>query len=107
MFALKLSHFSQAEIKESVLTEPDTRKLIPDAELVGAINDLEREAWVSFKKVISKSLDKNKNQITKKGVPLQYKSQIHFSDLHLEFLHKEPVYEGNGKLVPEMLEYGY
>lgn len=66
MFALKLSRFSQAEIKEAVFTEPDTRKLIPDAELVGAINDLEHEAWVSFKNVISQSLDKNKNPNYKK-----------------------------------------
>ena len=57
----KFPSLSEAKLKEGIFTGPDIRKLISDTEFDNTMNDLERQAWVSFKEVVCKFLGNNKD----------------------------------------------
>jgi hypothetical protein len=56
----KFPHSSEVKLKESVLVGPDIRKLIFDVE-VFTLTEREREAWITFKRVVAKFLGNSKD----------------------------------------------
>jgi hypothetical protein len=59
-FEKKFPHLSEVKIKESVFIGPDIKKLIFDVE-VFTLTELEREAWITFTRVIAKFLGNSKD----------------------------------------------
>ena len=57
------SGLSEAKLKEVVITGPNIRKLISDANFGGVMNNLEQKTRVSFREVISNFLGTNYKQI--------------------------------------------
>ncbi|XP_023240308.1 uncharacterized protein LOC111638783 [Centruroides sculpturatus] len=74
---------------------PDIRKLISNTELLSAMNNKERDAWIAFKAIISKFLGINKNPDYKEIVEnllIKYRElgcnmslKEHFLNLHLDY----------------------
>jgi hypothetical protein len=54
---------SEAELKEGVFVGPDTRKLVFDEDFFLTMTEVEREAWIAFKSVVTKLLG-NKKALT-------------------------------------------
>lgn len=54
---------SEANLKEDIFTGSDIIKLISDSELDFAMNNLEKETWVSFKKFLGDNNNTNYNEI--------------------------------------------
>ena len=94
----KFPSLSEAKLKEGIFIGPDIMKLISDLEFDNTMNDLERQAWVSFKEVVCKSLGNNKDPDYKeivKNLLVHYKElgcnmslKVHFLDSHLEYFPK-------------------
>jgi hypothetical protein len=55
----KFPHLSEAKLKEGVFVGPDIRKLIFDEDFLLAMTEVEREAWIAFKSVVTKFLRNN------------------------------------------------
>lgn len=91
----KFPSLSEAKLKEGIFTGPDIRKLISDTEFDNTMNDLERQAWVSFKEVVCKFLGNNKDpdyEEIVRNLLVHYKElgcnmslKVHFLDSHLEY----------------------
>ena len=52
---------SEAKIKEGIFVGPDIRKLMSDEKFDEKLNDIELQAWQSFKEVVTKFLGNNKS----------------------------------------------
>jgi hypothetical protein len=51
---------SDAKLKEGVLVGPDIRKIIFDEYFLLTMIEVEREAWIAFKSVVTRFLGNNK-----------------------------------------------
>jgi hypothetical protein len=47
---------SEVKLKEGIFVGPDTRKLMFDEVLLLTMTEVEREAWIAFKSVVTKWL---------------------------------------------------
>jgi hypothetical protein len=54
-------HLSEAKLKEGVFVGPDTRELIFDSDFLLTMTEVEREAWIAFRSVVTKFLGNNKD----------------------------------------------
>jgi hypothetical protein len=52
---------SEAELKEGIFVGPDIRKLMFDEDFLVTMTEVEREAWIAFRSVVTKLLGKNKD----------------------------------------------
>jgi hypothetical protein len=52
---------SEAKLKEGVFVGPDIRKLMFGEDFLLTMTEVEREAWIAFKSVVTKFLGNNKN----------------------------------------------
>jgi hypothetical protein len=50
------SHLSEAKLKADVFVGPDIRKLMFDEDFLLTMTEVEREAWIAFKSVVTKFL---------------------------------------------------
>lgn len=91
----KFPSLSDAKIKEGIFVGPDVRKLMKDPEFVAALNDVEKEAWLSFVEVTKNFLGNYKSpqyvNIVKSMLQAYQKMgckmslKIHFLQSHLDF----------------------
>jgi hypothetical protein len=93
-----LPHLSEAKLKEDVFVGPDIRKLIFNEDFLLTMTEVEREAWIAFKSVVTKFLGNNKDPdyvtivatMVEKfkvfGCLMSFK--IHFLNSHLDFFPK-------------------
>jgi hypothetical protein len=94
----KSPHLSEAKLKEDVFVGPDIRKLMFNENFLLMMTEVEREAWISFKRVVTKFLGNNKdpdyvtivaNMLEKfKVLGCLMSLKIHFLNLHLDFFPK-------------------
>jgi len=56
----KLPNVSDTKIKEGIFIGPQIRELMQDKELIEDLNDSERNAWLSFKKICKDFLGNHK-----------------------------------------------
>jgi hypothetical protein len=56
----KFPHLSEAKLKESIFIGPGARKPMFDEDFL-LITEVEREAWIAFKSVVTKFLGNNKD----------------------------------------------
>jgi hypothetical protein len=57
----KFPPLSEAKLKQGVFVGPDIRKLMFDADFLLTMTEVEREAWIAFKRVVTKFLGNNKD----------------------------------------------
>jgi hypothetical protein len=57
----KFPHLSEAKLKEVMFVGPDIRKLMFDEDFLLTMTEVEREAWIAFKSVVTKFLGNNKD----------------------------------------------
>jgi hypothetical protein len=88
---------SEAKLKEGVFVGPDLRKLIFDEDFLLTATEVEREAWIAFRSVVTKFLGNNKdpdyvtivNMLEKlKVLGCLMSLKIHFLNLHLDIFPK-------------------
>jgi hypothetical protein len=60
-FAKRFPHLSEAKLKEGVFVGPDIRKLMFDEDFLLTMTEVEREAWIAFRSVVTKFLRNNKD----------------------------------------------
>jgi hypothetical protein len=94
----KFPHSSEAKLKERVLVGPDIGKLMFDEDFLLTMTEVEREAWIAFKSVVTKFLGNNKdpdyvtvvaNMLEKfKALGCLMNLKIHFLNSHLDFFPK-------------------
>jgi hypothetical protein len=88
-------HLSEAKLKEGFFVGPDIRKLMFDEDFLLTMTELERDAWIAFKRVVAKLLGNNKdpdyvtifaNMLEKfKVLGCLMSLKVHFLNSHLEF----------------------
>jgi hypothetical protein len=54
-------HLSEAKLKEGVFVGPDKRKLMFDEDFLLTMTEVERQAWIAFKSVVTKFLGNKKD----------------------------------------------
>jgi len=91
----KYPNVSDAKIKEGVFLGPQTRELMQDKQFDEDLNETERSAWLSFKRIYEDLLGNRKAanyQDIVQGLLTSYKAmgcnmslKIHFLELHLDF----------------------
>lgn len=74
---------SEANLKEDAFTGSDIIKLISDSELDGAMNNLEQETWVSFKKFLGDNNNTNYNVILE-SLLVKFKMSLRVHSLYLD-----------------------
>ena len=91
----KFSALSNAKIKEGIFDGPQMRTLLNDPTFITKMNEIEKAAWLSFKKVVENFLDNHKSEnyrqivddmlshFQKLGCLMSYK--IHFLHSHLDY----------------------
>lgn len=91
----KFPSLSDAKIKEGIFVGPDVRKLMKDPEFLAVLNDVEKEAWLSFVEVTKNFLGNHKSPqyvnivktmlkaYQKMGCKMSLK--IHFLQSHFNF----------------------
>jgi hypothetical protein len=52
---------SERKLKEGIFVGPNTRELIFDEDFLLTTTEGEREAWIAFKRVVTKFLENNKD----------------------------------------------
>jgi hypothetical protein len=90
----KLLHLSEAKLNEGTFIDPDIRKLMFNEDFLLTMSEVEREAWIAFKCVVTKFLENNKDShyvtivanVLEKFKALRLK--IHFLKSHLDFFSK-------------------
>jgi hypothetical protein len=90
-----IPHLSKAKLKAGVFVGPDIRKLMFNEYFLLAMTEVEREAWIAFKSVVTKFLGNNKdpdyvtilaNMLEKfKVLGCLMSLKIRFLNLHLDF----------------------
>lgn len=91
----KFPHLSEAKLKEGVFVGPDIRKMMFDCNFEAKMTTKEKEAWISFKQVVTKFLGNVKdpnyelivaNMIDKfKNLGCLMSLKVHFLHAHLDF----------------------
>jgi len=91
----KFPHLSEAKLKEGVFVGPDIRKMMFDSSFEATMSIKEKEAWISFKEVVTNFLGNVKapnyelivaNMIDKfKTLGCLMSLKIHFLHNHLDF----------------------
>jgi hypothetical protein len=91
-------HLSEAKLDEGVFVGPAIRKLMFDKDFLLTMTEVEREAWIAFKSVVTKFLGSNKdpdyltivaNMLEKfKVLGCLMSLKIHFLNSHLDFFPK-------------------
>ena len=91
----KFPNVSDAKIKEGIFTGPHIRELMQDQQFDEELNETERNAWLSFKRIRKNFLGNHKaanyhvvvqDLLTSyKGVGCSTSLKIHFLDSHLIF----------------------
>ena len=91
----KFPHLSEAKLKEGVFVGPDIRKMMFDSNFENKMTTKEKEAWTSFKQVVTKFLGNVKDPNYKLIVPNmidKFKKlgclmslKVHFLHSHLDF----------------------
>jgi hypothetical protein len=86
---------SEAKLKEGVFVGPDIRKPIFDEDFLLTMTEVEREAWIAFRRVVTKFLGNSKDPdcVTVVANVLEIfkvlgclmSLKIHFLKLHLDF----------------------
>ena len=100
MLCQKFPTLSEAKLKEDIFVGPDIRKLISDTELDHTMNELERQAWVSFKEVVCKFLGNNKDPNYKEIVK---NLLVHYKELGCNMSLKIPFLDSNLEYFPKNL----
>jgi hypothetical protein len=90
---------SEAKLKEGLFVGPDIRKLMFDEDFLLAMTEVEREAWIAFRSVVTKVLGNNKgpnyitiveNMLEKlKVLRCLMGLKIHFFNSHLDFFFRK------------------
>jgi hypothetical protein len=52
---------SEAKLKEDFFVGPDIRKLVFDEDFLLTMTEVEREAWIAFRSVVTKFMGNNKD----------------------------------------------
>ena len=91
----KFPNVSDAKIKEGMFTEPQIRQLMQDRQFDEDLNETERSAWLSFKRICKDFLGNHKAanyQDVVQDLLTSYKAmgcnmslKIHFVESHLDF----------------------
>jgi hypothetical protein len=91
----KFLHLLEAKLKEGFFIGPDKRKLMFNEDFLLMMTEVEREAWIAFKCVVTKFLGNNKdpdyvtivaNMLEKfKVLACLMSLKIHFLNSHLDF----------------------
>jgi hypothetical protein len=91
----RFPHLSEAKPKEGVFFGPDIRKLMFDEDFPLTVTEVEREAWIDFRSVVTKFIGNNKdhdcittiaNMLEKfKVLECLMSLKIHFLNPHLGF----------------------
>lgn len=91
----KFPHISEAKLKEGIFVGPDIRKMMFDINFESTMTFNEKEAWVSFKQVVTKFLGNKKDPgyvsiVANMLKKFQYLGclmslKIHFLDSHLDY----------------------
>jgi len=91
----KFPNLSDAEIKEGIFIGPQIRELMPDKQFDEDLNETERNAWLSFKRICKDFLGNHKAvnyQDVVQDLLTLYKAmgcnmslKIHFLESHLDF----------------------
>ncbi|BFZ15669.1 hypothetical protein BsWGS_18707 [Bradybaena similaris] len=86
---------SEAKLKEGVFVGPDIRKMMKDDIFEASMNVAEKEAWLSFKEVVTKFLGNHKdpnfkyivaNMLTKlKTLGCSMSFKLHFLNSHVDY----------------------
>ena len=90
----KFPKLSEAKIKEGIFDGPQIRMLLNDSDFINEMNEIEKAAWLSFKKVVKNFLGIRKNEKYKEIVEEMLKNfqtlgclmnlKIHFLHSHLD-----------------------
>jgi hypothetical protein len=88
-------HFSEAKLKEGLFVGPDITKLMFDEDVLLTMTEVERDAWIAFKRFVTKYLENNKDPdyvTTVANMLEEFKVlgclmslKIHFLNSHLDF----------------------
>jgi polyhydroxyalkanoate synthesis regulator phasin len=91
----KFPNVSDAKIKAGIFTGPQIRELMQDKQFDEDLNETERNAWLSFKRICNDWLGNHKTanyQDVVQDLLTSYKAmgcnmslKIHFLELHLDF----------------------
>lgn len=91
----KFPHLSEAKLKEGIFNGPDIRKMMFDMNFASTMTLNEKEAWVSFKEVVTKFLGNKKdpeyvsivaNMLNKfKYLGCLMSLKVHFLNSHLDY----------------------
>ena len=91
----KFPNMSDAKIKEGIFTGPQIRELMQDKQFDEDVNETERNAWLSFKRICKDFLGNHKAanyQDVVEDLSTSYKAmgcsmslKCHFLDSHLDF----------------------
>lgn len=91
----KFPHLSEAKLKEGVFTGPDIRKMMFDVNFESTMTSNEKEAWISFKQVVTKFMGNEKDPEYKSIVANMLKKfeqlgclmslKVHFLNSHLDY----------------------
>lgn len=91
----KFPHISEEKLKEGIFVGPDIRRLMTDENFLSTMNEVETEAWIAFKNVITKFLGNNRDpdyvviveNMLKcfKVLGCSMSIKVHFLNAHLDF----------------------
>jgi len=98
----KFPNMSDAKIKEGIFIGPQIRELMQDKQFDEDLNDIERNAWLSFKWICKDFLGNNYQDVVQdlftsyKAIGCNMSLKIHFLESHLDFFP-----ENLGKVIDE------
>jgi hypothetical protein len=52
---------SEAKLKEGIFVGPDLRQLMFDEDFLLTMTEVQEEAWIAYKSIVTKLLENNKN----------------------------------------------
>lgn len=91
----KFPKISDAKIKEGIFDGPQIRSLLRDTEFEGLMTSVEKEAWISFRDIVSKFLGNNKDPDYKNIIKKLIKNfenlgclmslKVHFLKSHVDY----------------------
>jgi hypothetical protein len=94
----KFSHLLEAKLEKGIFIGPDIKELMFDEDFLLMMTEVEREAWMAFKSVVTEFLGNNKdldfvtvvaNMLEKlKVLGCLMRLKINFLNLHLDFFPK-------------------
>jgi len=114
----KFPNVSDVKIKEGIFIGPQIRELMEDKQFDEDVNETERNAWLSFKRICKDLLGNHKaanyqddvqDLLTSyKAIGCNMSLQIHFLESHLKFFPKNlgEASDEHGKHLPRYCDYG-